>query len=133
MFEGFQNRKSRIRCGNNFIIHHKCMHQGSTQETTDEGMRGGGRNTEPPREQVPENGCNKASENYFEIDKIFVDGFGNSITDFKFADNIHGNKKCCKVPQRCPQYRLKRGKNFSRNDGCNRIGRVMKAVDEIKY
>ena len=45
---------------------------------------------------------------------------------------IFKNKKCHEVEKGRPDHRLERREHFCRNDGSYRIGRIMKAVDEIK-
>src|SRR5690606_22942201 len=60
----------------------------STHKSANQRMRGRGRNPKPPSEKIPDNSSYNPRENYFEGNELFIYGFGNRVSDFKFADPI---------------------------------------------
>src|SRR5699024_3313720 len=71
-------------------------------------------------------------KNHLQSDEIFIDRLSYRVSDFKFSNPIFGNKISCKIKGSCPQHCLKRGQHPSGHDRRNRIGSIMKSIDEIK-
>jgi hypothetical protein len=92
-----------------------------------------GRNTEPPGNQVPDDGSNNACQNHMECDEFCIDPFGNSITNTEFLENIFGHEEGGKVENCCPNNCLKGRKYFGGNNGGNGIGRIVETIDIIEY
>jgi hypothetical protein len=46
---------------------------------------------------------------------------------------VFENEKGNEIEKCRPHHRLKRSKNFSRNNGCNRVRSIVESIDEIKY
>jgi hypothetical protein len=54
--------------------------------------------------------------------------FRNGIGHFKVKNPKGNNIKC-----RSPNYCLKWSQHFGRNNGSNRVGGIMKPIDQVKY
>src|SRR5215207_7959243 len=68
------------------------MRNSSTRKPTHKSMRGGRRNTEPPGEQVPDNGRNNAGEDQRQRYILFVDSFGYSGGYIEIGKDVQGNE-----------------------------------------
>jgi hypothetical protein len=91
-------------------------------------MRRRGGNAVVPGDDVPDNRPDQRAKNDVVIDNgringPFADGFGDRQLEQKIGQKIEG----CR-----PDHRLMRFENPGRNDGGNRVGRIVKTVHEIE-
>src|SRR5439155_17773784 len=82
-----------------------------------------------PGHNVPGDGAKKTGKDDLRIDSLDIDharsdGFCNTDTKSKCGHEIE---------ERSPENRLTRRKHARRDDGSNRVGRVMKTVQEIEH
>ena len=91
-------------------------------------MRRRRRDSVPPGEQVPENGCNNTGKNNNQRYGVAMNCFCNRIGNIVFFEY----EKSDKIEKCSPYNSLKWSKNFGRNNGCDGIGGIMKTINKIE-
>jgi hypothetical protein len=97
-------------------------------EAADQGVRGGGRQPEPPRGEVPGDCPDQAGEDDRLADHAGVDGLADGVGDPGMEDE-EGDE----VEGRCPHHRDPRGEHAGRHHGGDRVGGIVEAVGEVEH
>ena len=90
-------------------------------------MTGTRRQTEEPRNQIPDNRANQGARNSANGDDVCVDhSFSNGCRDRGTSESTG------QIEKRRQADRLTRRQHFRGDDGGDRIGRIVKTVDVLK-
>lgn len=100
-----------------------------TGQSTDQRMRGGGRNAQPPGRQIPDNRSKQCGGNHFQA-VIERSRICNAAADF--LRNTREENGAEEIHECCQNDRRTRFERTSRYRGCNRIGCIMETVNEVK-
>src|SRR5437660_2554963 len=100
------------------------LRHGASGVPANKGMRGTGRQSKQPRDNVPSDGANQAGENDLRIDRLDVD----HACTYRLRDPYSESKCGYKVEKSSPNNSLTRRQHSRRYDGCYGIRSVMKAI-----
>jgi hypothetical protein len=100
----------------------------SPGEAADEGVRRGGRQAQPPGEEVPGDGPDQPGEDHGLRDHVGIDGLADGVGHVRLEDQ-EGDE----VERGRPDNRHPWGQDPGRDDGGDRVGGVVEAVGEVEH
>ena len=104
------------------------LHDGRAREAADEGVRGGGREAPPPREEVPDDRAHERRE-----DEVAVhDGRVHDVLADRLRDARLERERRDEVEERGPGDGDLGREDARSDDGRDRVRRVVEAVDEVE-
>ncbi len=94
----------------------------------DQGMRAAGRHTSPPGDHVPGDRAHERGKDHSRVDDRRIDDArANRLGDVKSK-----KQECNEVEEGCPKYRRPGGQDTGGDNGGDRVGRIMQAVEKVE-
>ena len=98
------------------------------EQAADQRVRAARRNTEEPRDQIPDDGAGQRAEHDARIDDLRFDDAGAERLRHVQAEHQEGDE----IEERRPGDGVLRAQHARRHDGGDRIRRVVEAIEEIE-